>query len=131
MFKTKEEPIVIQKPLQYSKVNSCEFYVGISKLDVLNAIAFYVRQSLKDCKPGVYSSWIKRELQYGNINYMTDNEILNLIPMNIEHSQTQKGIKTETWVFGSKNSGNTFKFNENGILKSFTIKNLAQFYAKW
>jgi len=115
-------------PIQYSVAKSYEFYVNMTKQDVLNAISFYVRESLKYDIQGTCRAWVDRELREGKINYMTDNQILKHVYLRIEHSQNQKGIKTETWVFGTKNSGNTFKFTEDGILKHFTIKNLPQFY---
>jgi len=117
------------RPIQYSIAKSYEFYINMTKQDVLNAISFYVRENFKYHTLGTYGGWnVDNELKEGKINYMTDNQILNHVYIKIEHSQNQKGIKTETWVFGTKNSGNTFKFTEDGILKHFTIKNLPQFY---
>jgi len=82
----------------------------MTKQEVLNAIAYFIRRN-----------------EYYKVKFLTDTEILNHVYLRDEYSQNQKGEKTTTWVFGTKNSGNTFKFTEGGILKYVVIKNLNEF----
>ena len=99
-----------EKPLYKSVAKSYKFETGMTKQEVLNAIAYFIR-----CN------------EYYKVKFLTDTEILNHVYLRDEYSQNQKGEKTTTWVFGTKNSGNTFKFTEGGTLKYVVIKNLNEF----
>lgn len=100
----------IEKPLHKSVAKSYKFETGMTKQEVLNAISYFIR-----CN------------EYYKVKFLTDTEILSHVYLRDEYSQNQKGEKTTTWVFGTKNSGNTFKFTEGGTLKYVVIKNLNEF----